>query len=275
MKRLCAVGAIAALSMIGVGVAASPVAAAPSVNDAYADRDSLVLASPVTVDTTEATVEPLDLEATQACPSPPGPPPETANTVWYDWDAGAGPPSQVAVTFSESSFPAGVAVVIGDPGSFTGVACGLAAIFTPEASTIYHVMVFDPFGTGGGTTMLTVGEVPPAPTLSLTVDSKGHFEPRTGAATLSGTYRCTDAFAGELFGQVRQQVGRFAVVGFFAASGADCDGEDHAWTATVLPENGKFAGGMALTVAVGFACGVIACTEAVVEQTVVLTGGRP
>jgi hypothetical protein len=274
MRRILGVGVTAVLATAGVAVGGSQVAAAPPVNDAYADRSSLVLGSPVTVDTTEATVEALDVEATDVCPFPPGPPPATTNTVWFDWDAGVAPPSQVIVTFTESSFAAGVAVVTGDPGSFTGVACGLSALLTPLPATTYHVLVFDPFGVGGGTTTVTIDEAPPSPTLSLTVDPRGRFDSRTGAAMLSGTYRCTDAFFVDLFGDVRQDVGRFAVIGSFFTSGVDCDGQEHPWTATVFPQNGKFAGGKALTVVIGFSCGVLSCTQAFVEQTVVLTGGR-
>jgi len=271
-RRHLAVALTAAFSVAGVVFVGSTVVAAPPTNDAYAARALLELAAPVTVDTTEATSEPLDLEATGACPSPPGPPPSTTHTVWYDWDAGADPPPQVAVTATESSFPAGVAVVTGDPGSFAGVACGLSALFTPQPGTIYHVLVFDPFDVGGGTTTVTIDEARP-PSLSVTVES-GRFDPRTGTATLSGTYSCTDALFADVFGEVRQQIGRFAVTGFFGVDGIVCDGQEHEWTADVIPQNGKFAGGKALTVVMTFACGVSFCTDAVVEQTIMLKGGK-
>jgi hypothetical protein len=274
MNKLCAAGVTAAFSVAMFGATAASVLAAPPANDAYADRIPVDLASPVAVDTTEATVEPLDLEATQACPLPPGPPPATTNTVWFDWHTGPTPPSTALVSFSGATFPAGVAVVTGDPGSFAGVACGLSAIFEPEPATIYHVLVFDPFDTGGGTATLTIDEPPPAPTLSLTVDRVGRFDPQTGAAMLSGTYRCTDAFFVDIFGDVRQHVGRFTVIGLFSSAGAECDGEEHAWTATVVPDNGAFAGGKAVTVAIGFSCGALQCTDAFVEQTVMLRGGQ-
>ena len=53
----------------------------------------------------------------------------------------------------------------------------------------------------------------------------------------------------------------------------NCDGEVHRWSAEVFPENGTFAGGKAMTVAIGFSCSILFCTDAFVEQAVQLKGG--
>jgi hypothetical protein len=82
-----------------------------------------------------------------------------------------------------------------------------------------------------------------------------------------------NAFFVDIFGDVSQRVGRFIIRGSFATSDIQCDGEVHPWSAEVFPENGTFAGGKALTVTIGFSCGVLFCTDAFVEQTVQLKGG--
>jgi Family of unknown function (DUF6299) len=273
MRRFIAAIVAGIVGTVGLTVVGTPAFAAPPVNDAFGDRVPVDLGSPVGVDTSEATVEAHDIEATSACPVPPGSPPATTNTIWFDWNSGATPPSQLAVMLTNATFAAGAAVVTGDPGSFTTVACGGGIFpFSPAPDTTYHVMVFDFLGAGGGTALLAIDELPPPPTLSLTVDPIGRFDSKTGTATLTGTYNCTNAFFTDISGSVRQAVGRFVIRGTFFTGGVDCDGEAHTWTALVVADNGKFAGGKAMSVAFGFACGVPFCTSTLVEQAVQLKG---
>jgi hypothetical protein len=78
-----------------------------------------------------------------------------------------------------------------------------------------------------------------------------------------------------VFGEARQPVGRFVVVGFFDFFDVGtCDGTSHSWSATVFPDNGKFAGGKAMTVTFAFSCGAFQCADDFVEQTVRLRGGK-
>lgn len=256
---------------------AVPALAAVPANDNYADAQPISFGESVSVDTSEATVEdPLDKQATDACPSPPGPPPSTVNTIWFTFTADATTPANAAVTISGAFWDAGVAIVTGSPGAFTGVACGpFLAFFNPVAGTTYKIMIFDFFESAtsnGGTATVTLGEMPPPPELGLTVDKTGTFDPQTGTATISGTYRCTNAFFVSIFGNVTQTVGRFTIQGFFNAFDVQCDGEVHPWSAQTIGSNGKFAGGKAITVTIGFSCGIVFCTQALVEQTVLLKG---
>ncbi|HEX2028879.1 MAG TPA: hypothetical protein VHF25_12865 [Nitriliruptorales bacterium] len=48
----------------------------------------------------------------------------------------------------------------------------------------------------------------------------------------------------------------------------------HSWTLEVTPENGKFAGGKAVSVAFAVACGQFDCGFGFEERTVRLRGGR-
>lgn len=278
-RRLLATVSVTALLTTLLSVAGTqPALAAPPAGDSFADAQTLTFGDTVAIDTTEATVEdPLDRQAGDACPVPPGPPPSTVNTIWFEFTADATTPTEAAVFVDQAFWDAGVAVVTGTPGAFTGVACGpFLAVFNPQPGTTYHIMIFDFDETSapnGGSAVLSFGEMPPAPELGLTVNATGTFNRATGTATISGTYECTNAFFVDIFGDVSQRVGRFILRGSFSTFGIECDGAVHPWSAEVFPENGTFAGGKALTVTIAFSCGIAFCSDAFVEQTVQLKGG--
>jgi hypothetical protein len=277
-QRVLATASVAALLTTMLSVAATqPALAAPPPGDSFADAQTLSYGDTVAIDTTEATVEdPLDRQAGDACPVPPGPPPSTVNTLWFEFTADETTPTEATVFVDQAFWEPGVAVVTGTPGAFTGIACGpVLAVFNPEPGTTYHIMIFDfdeTVAPNGGTAVLSLGELP-VPELGLTVDPTGRFNRKTGTATISGTYECTNAFFADIAGDVSQRVGRFIIRGSFSTSEIQCDGAAHPWTAEVFPENGTFAGGKALTVAIGFSCNIVFCTEAFVEQTIQLKGG--
>jgi ribosomal protein S8E len=263
------VATLTALLIIG---GTAPAVAAPT-NDNYADRQTLTFGASVAVDTSTATIETLDQEATDACPFPPGPPPETTNTIWFEFTADAATPANAAVFIDGAQWAAGAAIVTGDPGAFTGVACGaFLAVFSPVAGTTYRILIFDFVASGGGPATVSLGEVPPPPVLGLTVDPTATFDSQSGTATITGTYECDNAFFVQVFGNVTQSVGRFKIQGFFMTSDVQCDGQVHQWSAVATSSNGEFRGGKAMTVAIGFSCGVMFCTQAIVEQTIQLKG---
>jgi hypothetical protein len=171
-----------------------------------------------------------------------------------------------------------VLVGTGTPGSLVLETCGPDTVgFFAESGTTYFVLAFDDQFDGvgnGGNLNISFSEAPPPPTAEITVDPTGTVDARTGVAHLTGTFTCTDADFIEVFGDVTQSVGRFAVRGFFDVfEEGVCDGTLHTWSADVFPENGKFAGGKAMTVAFAFACGEFECAEGFTEQTVRLRGG--
>ena len=113
------------------------------------------------------------------------------------------------------------------------------------------------------------------PTVDVTVNPSGTFNSRTGVATISGTYTCTGGDFIEVFVDANQRVGRGSVLGsgfFFDYS--TCDGTSHTWSAEIYPQNGKFAGGKAMTVTFGYTCGIFECSIGYAEQIVVLKGRR-
>lgn len=268
--RVAVASALCAAALVTL---AGPAGAAPA-NDDYADRAAIGFGDSVAINTAGATSQAVDAQVADACPFPPGPPPAATNTVWFNWRTGASPPPLAAAMVSGAAWPAGVAVATRSPGAFVGVACGPAlALFAPAPNTAYRIMVFDFIGAGGGRGTFSLGAPPPPPELGLTIDRTARFDSKTGTPTLTGTYTCEHAYFVDIFGDVQQRAGRAYITGFFSAAGIDCDGEPHRWRAEVTGANGRFAGGKALTVGLGFGCGDLFCSETFVEQTVYLRGG--
>ena len=137
----------------------------------------------------------------------------------------------------------------GTDGNLDIVACGPQAVaFFAEAGTTYYILAIDDQqngdGLNGGTLNLSMYEIV-SPTIdTFTVNRYGTVNTRTGVATISGTYSCSNADFMDVFVDARQPVGRFMILGtgeFFDFN--TCDGTTHTWSAQVFPENGKFAGG--------------------------------
>lgn len=266
--------AIIVTMVVGTTIAltASPALAAAPVNDVFAGAAPIGIGPVQVLDTTEATTDATDVEANQVCGAP-----ATDASVWYSYtpavDGGA------IVDVSSSSYTAGVIVATGAPGSLSLVACGPGAvIFGATGGTAYSILAFDDQfdgGGNGGTLRISVSEAPPPPTVALTIDPTGRVDARTGTASLTGTFTCTDADILGIFGDLTQRVGRGTVNGFFEffTDGA-CDGTAHRWAAEVPAVNGKFAGGKSAAFSFTFACGAFQCSEGFAEQAVQLRGGK-
>src|SRR6187399_1471484 len=123
------------------------------------------------LDTTQATTDSTDAEALAACGGPSFP---VGATVWYEYT----PPVDQSVLILTGpippSYPTGVAVVTGSPGSLSAVNCfpDLGS-FVATAGQTYHIGVADVSGGSGGTLHLTVE----TPGVDLKVDRFGRFDP--------------------------------------------------------------------------------------------------
>jgi hypothetical protein len=255
-----------------IALQAAPAAAAPPSNDTFGGATVVSLGFSELLDTTEATTDADDAQLNATCGAP-----ATDASVWYSFTAAAD--GGVVVDVSQSNYSAGVLVGVGTQGSLDTVTCGPGTVgFAAAAGTTYYVLAIDDQfdgGGNGGTLQISFNEAPPPPTVDITVDPVGRFDAQTGAAFLTGTYSCSNGDFIDVFGEARQAVGRFVVVGFFGFFDVGtCDGTSRSWSATVVPDNGKFAGGKAMTVTFAFSCGVFECAEDFVEQTVRLRGGR-
>jgi hypothetical protein len=262
MKRF---GILISLMFAGSLVLAAPVLAAAPSNDLFGGATAVSLGFSQSLDTTEATTDADDALANADCGAP-----ATDASVWYTL---TGADNGVVVDVSSSDYSAGVIVVTGDPVSgFFLETCGPGAVaFFAASGTTYSILAFDDQEDGnpdnGGALAINVAEIPPPPTVDVTVDPVGHFN-KDGTATITGTVTCSGA-ADFSFIEVsaRQTVGRIFINGF-GSTDFVCDGETHAWSADVFPDNGVFKGGRTATVTVATSCGVFDCGSDFEETTV-------
>jgi len=117
---------------------------------------------------------------------------------------------------------------------------------------------------GGGVLRFHVDVAPPPPTLTLTVDGIGSFNPY-GVATIRGSVTCANADGLEIDADVSQRVGRILIRGF---GGTFMDCATGRWSMDVSSEDGKFLGGALSVNAFAFACGTFECADTSVSRTV-------
>lgn len=263
--------AVLAVIFTSIGVGAQSASAAAPANDTIGGATPATIGFSETLDTTDATTDADDTELNTLCGAP-----ATDASVWYRYE---GDDAGVVVDVSQSSYTAGVLVGVDTGSGLELVTCGPGAVafFASFGDTYYVLAIDDQFDGGGNGGLLNISfnEIPPPPTVELTVNPYGRVNARTGVATISGTYTCSGGDFIDVFGDVRQNVGRFTISGSFGFFDfGTCDGQPQLWTAEVFPFNGKFAGGKTLTVAWGFSCGVFDCGASYAEQTVQLRGGR-
>ena len=250
-----------------------PVASAAAPNDTVAGAITVAIGTTVTQDTTLAdTTDPVETALNDACGAP-----VVEHGVWFTID---GTDQFVSFDLNDSDYAAGIMLFEGAPTTDSLVDCGPGRIVDFLASGVtYNVLVFgDGEGpTTAGSMVLRVGEAAPPPEVTLTVDPKGSVD-KQGAALITGTASCTSTDGSgilfDIFGQVRQRVGRIFITGFFDTFlDLPCDGTTIQWEAFVVADNGLFAGGKAATVAIATACTDF-CSEAFLEATVQLRKGH-
>jgi Family of unknown function (DUF6299) len=270
MKTIIRLLAVLALVLSVLGVSALAV---PPANDAFANATQALIGFSEVLDTTEATTDSDDAQLNESCGAP-----ATDASVWYVLQ---GTDQGIVVDVSQSNYSAGVLVGVGTQGNLQTVACGPGTVgFFATAGTTYYVLAIDDQldeGGNGGLLNISFNEAPPPPTLDITVNRFGTVNARSGVATISGTYTCTDAGFFQTSVSARQNVGRFFTIlgsGSFSDFGT-CDGELHRWSANVFPQSGKFGGGKTMTVTFALSCGSFQCADGFVEQTVQLRGGPP
>jgi hypothetical protein len=134
------------------------------------------------------------------------------------------------------------------------------------ANQRYDILIMDLLGGGGGGLDLNFYEIPPPATGSYVLAGQGSVDRRTGSATLTGTYTCTNAdpswMSVGLDVNLSQETGkRFKTTGYAAVrfSGATCDGRPQPWSMTVVPDYGKFTGGKATAALFLDVCGPFNC----------------
>lgn len=254
-------------ALLVVPFGASPAFAAVPTNDTLAGATAVTsLPTTITEDTSEATTDALDATLNADCGAP-----FTNASVWFTYTDPTG--SGFLVDMSASSYTGGFIVTAGEPTPANMVACGPEEVAARGAAgTTYYILAFSDTATNGGTLTVTFSELPPPPTAALTVGPRG-VAYKDGSATIFGTYTCTnaDGYSADVEGTLTQQVGRLKINGYFFVSPLQCDGSPHAWAATVVPDNGLFAGGRTTNVSMVFACGLFDCAIASTDATIRLT----
>jgi hypothetical protein len=198
-----------------------------------------------TLDTTEATTDSTDAEALAACGGPSFP---VAATVWYEYTAPVDQSVLILTGPVPPSYSTGVAVLTGSPGSLSAVTCfpSQAGSFSATAGVTYHIGVADISGGSGGTLYLTVD----TPGVELTVDRFGRFDPKTGVATVTGTFTCPSGLTGQISGALFQpsaiEITEKTVISATPNPiDAPCNGAAQQWSIAFTPFAGKFRGGPA------------------------------
>jgi hypothetical protein len=266
-------GKLLVVLALALGTISVPAAlAAPPSNDTFANATLSSIGFSEALDTTEATTDADDAQLNTTCGAP-----ATDASVWYSLQ---GSDEGVVVDVSASDYSAGVLVGVGSQGSLQLVTCGPGAVafFAATGTTYYVLAIDDQFdGTGnGGSLNISFNAIPPPPTVDITVSRFGAVNPKTGVATISGTYTCSDGDFIDVVVEARQEIGsKFVILGDggFFESGT-CDGAPHDWSAQVFPQSGKFAGGKTMTLTFSTSCGPFECGFGFDEQTVVLRGRK-
>jgi Family of unknown function (DUF6299) len=253
--------AFAAVLAVAVLVPAGPAAAAVPSNDDPDGAIALHFGDTVTLDTTEATTDKSEDAYFENCH------PKYADaSVWYTFSSDTR--TGVDIDTFDSSYSVGMLVTTGTPGEdLDTVLCG-GGRFTAEAGVEYTIALFDDqrderhgkLGgatgprTDGGTLRFSVNESVPVPGADLTVDKVASLHP-DGSVTVTGTYSCSEAPTGMVFGGIDQNVRGVKVTGFAELFFQNtCDGTERGWSLTVVPEEGTYKAGKAASTWFAFGC---------------------
>jgi hypothetical protein len=262
--------AVALLAMpLLLTLQAEVAAAAPPSNDTFAGATPAVLGFTEQLDTSEATTDVDDAQLNATCAIP-----ATDASVWYAFTIPAD--TDVVVDASQSSYSVGLLVATGTQGNLVTFSCGSGTVpFSATAGTTYYVLAVDEQldGVNGGTLRISFNEPPPPTTVDIAVDPVATFNGRTGVATVTGTYSCSNGSFINVLGEAQQNVASSTVVATFRFFEAGtCDGTTRSWAALADPESGSFVGGEARTLTNAQSCGG-GCEIAFEARTVRLRGG--
>ena len=110
-------------------------------------------------------------------------------------------------------------------------------------------------------------------TIDVTLDPRGHVDPRTGVARISGTVTCLATGLTWIYGELRQRAGRVIISGSFrVAEQPTCDGTPRAWVGDITGDNGRFvAGPVTARVQVEGCADAVICLSDVAEGIVRLS----
>jgi hypothetical protein len=180
-----------------------------------------------TVNTTEATAAPDDPQDCGFGPS-----------VWYRFTATAD--ARLLATTFGSDYDTVLGVYVDEGGGLTLLGCNddtgtlqSAVAFDAIAGQTYYFLVTPFAGEGGGTLVFNLAEDVPLEG-HVTIARTGTIDKRAGTAVVRGTVTCNEPSFVEIFGVLRDRIGRIRVNAEFSTF-VECTGEA-AWEAFVFPQ---------------------------------------
>jgi hypothetical protein len=162
-----------------------------------------------------------------------------SNSVWYTFTA---PQDMriVANTFNSDYY----AVVTVYNTNLDFITCSdYLTLVDAVVGETYFFAVSAPNGDGGNL-VFSVEEAPPQLEFNVSIDRSGSFDPRSGQAMVRGIANCNQPATVDLWGSLRQTVGRLTTISGDFYVFVECNGETP-WEVTIVPSSGKFAGGRA------------------------------
>lgn len=167
-------------------------------------------------------------------------------TVWYAFTPTEGGFYE-ADTFG-SDYDTTLGAYTGTRGNLTEIACNddsgtlesRVVVELQAGQTVYFMVGAFGSGPGGNLTFNMQLGSPPLEA-GLTIDEVGSVDPRTGVATISGTLTCSRPVFVDLFGVLRDRIGRIRIEAFFSGF-FFCEGSTP-WAAQVIAENALLVGG--------------------------------
>jgi hypothetical protein len=229
---------------------ASALAATPANDDVTA---ATVISAPPfadTVDTSEATAAPGDLDCSGL---------EDTHTVWYTIT----PTTDMLLgLLTEPQFAAEVStsVASGSPGSLSFLQCSFATSQTldAKAGTTYYIQLASAGADPGGPIRFGVVQVEPV-TVTLGLDPTGRID--DGVITVGGTLRCSRQLPPGSEVVVQGTLTQGSATGWLVPfhSGVGCPVTPLRWQTTVQVLAGSFVRGRAVLTATAFACDSFTC----------------
>jgi hypothetical protein len=251
-----------------VPLAAGAASAAPPDNDEFTGAVAITFGTPVTEDTTEATLGTDDATLASNCLFVP----PTYKSVWFQYTPAVS--GGVAFDATASDYSTGLLVFEGTPSTNSLVSCneGLAGA-EMQAGQTYYVMAFADQADVGGNLALSVRNAP-TPRAHLRLAKRG-VAYHGGAARLHGTYTCRhDEGGAEVDAHLFQRAGRLKIQADNGVFPLRCNGVRHRWSLKMVSQVGTYVAGRSRASATITVCGVVTCTQAGDRHRVHLSWAR-
>jgi hypothetical protein len=109
--------------------------------------------------------------------------------------------------------------------------------------------------------------------ISMSINSSGNVNTRTGVASLRGSVTCNRATHVFINGELKQTVAQRALLDNFFSTELDCSPASASWVATIAPTSGRYIAGKAAATASAYSCDQFgSCASSQSVRTITLRG---